>query len=107
MNNGHGLNIPIEHVQRYHRVGPRINSRVTRNILRFRDYRSRQSVFHNKRKLKGTDISITKNLTKKRMELYKLAIAKYGRGEVWILDCRVKIKLNDKYNIISTEANLN
>ena len=60
--------------QRSHRLGPRNASRNTRQnptkpraiIFRFRDFRARQSVFYKKKMLKGTGISITENLTKKR-----------------------------------------
>ena len=109
-----GLAIPIEHIQRSHRVGPRINTRVTRQnqtrprpiIFRFRDYRSRQSVFRTKRKLKGAGISITENLTKKRMDLYKLASARFGQGQVWTIEGRVTTKINNKITVISSEADL-
>ena len=67
------LPIVLENIQRSHRLGPRNASRNTRQnprkpraiIIRFRDFRSRQSVFYNKKMLKGTGISITENLTKK------------------------------------------
>ena len=109
-----GLNIKMENIQRSHRVGPRNNSRATRNkqvksrpiIFRFRDFRERQRVFKNKKLLKGKGISISENLTKKRYALYQLATTKYGRGNVWTIEGRITTKINNKFVVIHSESDL-
>ena len=108
------LPVVLENIQRSHRLGPRNASRNTRQnptkprpiIFRFRDFRSRQSVFYNKKMLKGTGISITENLTKKRYTLYKSAVAKYGLGKIWTIEGRVTTKINNKIFVIKSDDDL-
>ena len=111
INNELGLNnISMVNIQRSHRLGPRNNSRVTRNnkgkprpiIFRFTDFRSRKMVFSNKKKLKGKGISISENLTKKRYELYQLAVTKYGFGKVWTIEGRVATKIGERVVFINS-----
>ena len=75
-------------------------------IVRFSNYRTRQNVFSEKRKLKGKSTSISENLTKKRYELYKSAMNKFGKGKVWSSDGRIMTKVNDRYLIISSVKDL-
>ena len=112
------LDIPIKHIQRSHRVGPRKNTpRNTRQnatqtskprpiIFRFRDFRSRTKVFQNKRYLKGSGVSITESLTKTRYALYQLAINKLGMGAVWTNEGRVTTKKDGKYITIMSEPDI-
>ena len=111
INNKLGLNnVSLHNIQRSHRLGPRNNSRVTRNnkgkprpiIFRFTDFRSRKMVFSNKKKLKGEGISISENLTKKRYELYQLAVTKYGFGKVWTIEGRVATKIGERVVFIKS-----
>ena len=111
INNELGLNnISMDNIQRSHRLGPRNKARVTRNnkvkpraiIFRFTDFRSRKMVFSNKKKLKGKGISISENLTKKRYELYQLAITKYGFGKVWTIEGRVTTKIGERFVVINS-----
>ena len=102
------LPIVLQNIHRSHRLSPRNASRNTRQnptkpraiIFRFKDFRARQSVFYNKKMLKGTDISITENLTKKRHTLYKHAVAKYGLGKIWTIEGRVTTKIDYKIFVI-------
>ena len=86
------LPMVLENIQRSHRLGPRNASRNTRQnptkpraiILRFRDFRARQSVFYKRKMLQGTGISIIENLTKNgtpftNMQSPNMAQIKYGR----------------------------
>ena len=56
--------------------------------------------------LKGTGISITENLTKKRYTLYKHAVAKYGIGKIWTIEGRVTTKIDNKIFVIKSEDDL-
>ena len=114
LNGDLGLPIALENIQRSHRIGPRNSGRNTRQnqtkprpiFLRFRDFRSRQSAYRNKKKLKGTGVNITESLTKRRYALYKLAIAKFGIGNCWTSEGRVTTKIDNVYKIISSESDL-
>ena len=111
-------NIALANLQRSHRLGPpraRNNTRATRTnnppkprpiIIRFRDFSVRQEIFRNKRKLKGKGISISESLTKKRYALYKLALSKFGRGNVWTTEGRITTKIDNNYVVIMSEADL-
>ena len=65
--------------------------------IKFTRYDSRGEVFANKRKLKGSNVMITENLTVKRYELLKKCIAKLGKGNVWSYDGRITTKKGDSY----------
>ena len=104
----------INNIQRSHRMGPRNIARNTRNnrvrprpiIFRLSDFRIRKEIFRNKRKLRGKGVSITENLTHRRMNLLKLAQAKYGFNNVWTMEGRVTMKDGDNYVIIHPESDI-
>ena len=107
------VNINITEIQRSHRLGPRKPQRNLRSskmyrpiIVRFSNYRMRQKVFSEKRKLKGTTTFISENLTKKRYVLYQSAINKFGKGKVWSSEGRITTKVNDRYMIINSVKDL-
>ena len=108
------VNTNITEIQRSHRLGPRKPQRNLRSskmfyrpiIVRFSNYRMRQKVFSEKRKLKGTTTSISENLTKKRYVLYQSAINKFGKGKVWSSEGRITTKVNDRYMIINSVKDL-
>ena len=95
-------------------MGPRINARNTRNnrvrprpvIFRLSDFRIRKAIFKNKRKLKGKGISITENLSVRRMNLLKLAQTKYGIANVWSIEGRVTMKDGNNFITINSETDL-
>ena len=107
--------ITIDDIQRSHRLGPKSQGRSTRNnrprsrpiIVRFLNYRRRREVFKNKKNLKGQQISITENLTKKRYTLLKAAIDVHGFGNVWTDEGRVLAKVNNRIIIINSTDGLN
>ena len=104
----------LNNIQRSHRMGPRINARNTRNnrvkprpvIFRLSDFRIRKEIFKNKRKLKGKGVSITENLTHRRLNLLKLAQTKYGFDKVWTMEGRVTYKDGNNFVIIDSENDL-
>ena len=57
--------INIEDLDRTHRIGKVNNGKSRPIIVKFARYNVRKKVFHNKRKLKGKNMSITESLTKK------------------------------------------
>ena len=58
-------------------------------IVKFCNYHDRESMYLAKRKLKGTKITITKHLTKRRYKLFKLAKEAFGVRNVWTLDGKI------------------
>ena len=84
-----GLDLTLDDVGRTHRLGRKAPSKKRPIIARFNSYRKRKMVFDAKRKLKGTGIVITENLTRTRYELYKKCIQEYGRENVYTLDGRI------------------
>ena len=106
--------ISIEKIQRTHRVGPKREQRSTRSntlkprpiIVRFLNYRDRQRVYKNKRKLKGKGITISENLTSSRYRLFMEAIDKLGRDKTWTMDGRITTIVNNKYEIIMKKNDL-
>ena len=60
-------------------------------IIAFARYNIRKKIFMNKRKFKGTNISVTKNLTFLRMAKLKDARDKYEFNNVWTSDGRTMV----------------
>ena len=75
-------------------------------IFRLNNWSDRRNIFSNKKKLKGTGLSITENLTKTRMHLLNVAERKYGKGKVWTIEGRVMTKIDDSYVTINSIADL-
>ena len=109
INNDLGVQINLDDIQRSHRVGPKKVKPMTRAskayprpiIVRFLSWRKRNEVFRAKRKLKGSKVAVTENLTRSRYELLKAATAKIGRGNVWSSDGRVTTKIGNVYHVIT------
>lgn len=109
-----GFELGTDVIARSHRLGPKKDARATRAnkpnprpiIVRFNSYRTRKEVFTCKKKLKGTNISITENLTQRRFSLYKQAIAQLRKGNCWTNDGRIFTKVNDKLLIINSADDL-
>ena len=70
------LNVSADDIDRSHRLGSARHSNDDNNtiprpiIAKFRRYETRRRVFSAKRKLKGSKVVVTENLTKRRSELY-------------------------------------
>ena len=71
------LNISADDIDRSHRLVSSRHSNDDNNtrprpiIVKFRSYETRRRVFSARRKLKGSKVVVTENLTKRRSELYK------------------------------------
>lgn len=108
------LNLPhisINDIQRSHRLGPiKRNDRLLRSnkprcrpiIVKFLNFRTRQEVFKVKSRLKGKHTMITESLTKNRYDLFKAALLKYGKGNVWTIEGRITTKINNNFVVIKS-----
>jgi len=91
-----GLDININDIGRSHVIG-KVKNGKSQVIVRFLSYRIRNSVYTNKKALKGhpDGIFITENLTKYRTELVKkLSQLKYSKQmyTYWTSDGRIYVK---------------
>ena len=98
-------------IERSHRIGPKkrsMNSEAeTRPIIaKFVSYRDRQVVFNSKKLLKESGFVITESLTKKRMSLLNEGRKTVGSKNIWTLDGRTHVKLDDKLYIINKLSDL-
>lgn len=89
------IELPVNAISRSHRVGkpntPDAEGKVRPRpiIVRFASYRDRRMVFEAKKKLKSTGFTIREDLTTRRMEVLRRAIALHGLKKTWTLDGRV------------------
>lgn len=90
-----GFELPKDAICRSHRIGkqpppaPDGSKRPRPIIVRFIGYRHRQQMFSDKKKLKGTGVTVREDLTARRMEVLRAAVAKHGQRNTWTLDGRV------------------
>ena len=49
-----------------------------------------------------TGVTITENLTRSRYELYKNAMSKFGKTNVWTLEGRVMINIDGKKHSVTS-----
>ena len=117
INNTLGLgDISIDDIQRSHRIGPNQPGRQLRSsqptkktrpiIVRFLNWRDRKKIFINKKKLKGSKIVITENLTRNRYILYKTVVEKHGVKNTWTSDGHIMAKIDGNIRSIGGLADL-
>ena len=87
------IELSVKDLDRSHRIG-KSNSKSKRSPIRvkFISYNDRREIFNNKKRLKGTGISITENLTARRMLQLKNARDQFSFNNVWSIDGRIMYK---------------
>ena len=98
-----GLNVVVEPnmIRRAHRLGKKRTDGKPRPIIaRFWNSELRNEIYFNKKKLKHKPVSISENLTKRRMNQKKLAEQQFGSQHVWTKEGRVYAK--DEKGMIKT-----
>ena len=94
-NNKLGIAIGPECIDRAHRLGTpdstvrKDGARPQPIIVKFTSYRARQDVFMAKRRLKGTKVVITENLTRRRIDLLNWANGLQSVNAAWTSDGRI------------------
>ena len=92
-------------ISQWHRYIPSTRKKHTRSRLRpiaikFAGYNVRNAIFRRKMILKGRAVSITENLTKKRITEMKTAPETYGLKIVWSQDGKILFTdVNDRNKI--------
>lgn len=88
----------------------RINSGKSRHggpvIVVFDSLAQRNSVYFNKKKLKGSNIMVTEELTKSRYELLLFAKEKLGRSNTWTIEGQIYSWVNEKKCLIKCEEDV-
>lgn len=78
-----------------YRIGSENNSGKPRaTLIKFENIEQRNMVYYNKKKLKGTKIVISEELTKGRYELLMLAREKLGKKNVWSVNGNIFAMIN-------------
>lgn len=96
-NNEMDLNIPLENIERCHRVGKqKKNSKPRAVLVKFASYRTRKLVYDNKRKLKSKGITVKEDLTSIRLGMYMKACESFDFKSVWSSDGAVFVKFKSK-----------
>ena len=87
-----GVELGISDTDRSHRVGKQPSGDRNRGIIvKLASYRTRQKLLQNRRKLKGSGITIHEDLTSKNRELLLKAQGHVKVTSAWIVDGRVFI----------------
>ena len=77
-------------LDRTHRIGkPKEDGKSRPIIIKFARYNTRSKVFSNKKKLKGSGVSITESLTARRISELKKAREEHEFKNVWSADGRI------------------
>jgi len=95
------VNLPASSLQRSHRLGTKTNGKRP-IIVRFLNYSDRKRVYGEKKKLKGTGIVITENLTPTRLNLYKKVHETKIFTASWTMDGNVFGVFNGKVVRVSS-----
>ena len=102
-----GVDLSIEDIDRSHRIGRSTNGEKVRPVIvKFISYRKRSEMFHNKKLLKGSGITIREDLTKRRHDLLRKCIEKYGLKNVWTLDGVIHAKIGENKRRITKEEDI-
>lgn len=98
-----GVNITTDHIDRCHNVGKGDKQHI---IVKFVSYRTRDMVMKQKKKLKGSGVVVTEDLTKARLEILKSAGERFGKQNTWSHDGVILVKRNDQKLRIKSEEQL-
>ena len=84
--------IKPEDIDRFHKLGKPKSSRNAKPrpiIVKFVRYNTRNRIYRNKKKLKGTEISVKESLTAKRINMLEKAREEYTFNNVWSEDGKI------------------
>lgn len=90
-----GVQLSEDVICRSHRVGrkmgPTEDGREVHRpiIVRFISYRDRRLIYGNKKKLKGTGVTIREDLTTQRVKVWREAVQRHGLKNTWTQDGKV------------------
>uniref|UniRef100_A0A8D9AKF1 Uncharacterized protein n=1 Tax=Cacopsylla melanoneura TaxID=428564 RepID=A0A8D9AKF1_9HEMI len=76
-------------------------------IIRFVSRKNRDQIFFSKRKLRGTKISITEDLTRENYKLLKHAQQEFDKKNIWTINGAIRIKIKDVIYKVKNVDDLN
>ena len=100
-----GTSLTGDSVRRLHLLREQPNKAPRPVVLELKDRETKFTLFNNKRKLKGTGITIVEKLTKWRHDLYRLAREKY-KNSAWTVDGEIYILRDGKRERITSVSKL-
>ncbi|KAK5638766.1 hypothetical protein RI129_013061 [Pyrocoelia pectoralis] len=80
------IKVASNDIERIHRVGQAVPNKPRPVIIKFSNYKTRQTVLRNRRRLKGTGLLLQEDLTIDRLNMLKTAQQKWGLRNVWTQD---------------------
>ncbi|KAJ4430577.1 hypothetical protein ANN_19165 [Periplaneta americana] len=104
-----GVDVQPHDIDRSHRVGRRdiSNNRPRPIIAKFVSYRKRSEMFSNKKRLKGSGVTLRDDLTAMRHNILKEAITKFGLNNVWTLDGTIIVNIDGTKRRVTRSCDLN
>ena len=82
------IELSVKDLNRSHRIGKSSSKSKRRPIIvKFISYNDRREIFNNKKRLKGTGLSITESLTAERMRQLKKARDQFGCSQLMEESC--------------------
>ncbi|KAF5282232.1 hypothetical protein FQR65_LT14400 [Abscondita terminalis] len=103
-----GVQLSVDNIDRCHRLGvvqPGVK-KPRAVIVQFTSYRYRAKVFKEKKKLKGSGITIREELTRARLELLNKSCEKFGFKNVWSNDGVIIVNKNNRKTRIKSMHDL-
>ena len=93
-----GVNVTENDIDRSHRIGEKKDDSTKSRpiIVKLVRHNTRKKIFDNKKRLKGTGVSLTESLTARRMKELKKARDEHGFTNVWTTDGKILVKLPNK-----------
>ena len=103
-----GVAVQPESMERCHRLGRRDDrNRGPRPIIvKFMSYKHREAVFNMKRRLKGSKIVVSEDLTSYNYNILKYAKEKCGKNKAWSYDGKIYISHNNAKVLIKSVTDL-
>ncbi|CAH0547284.1 unnamed protein product [Brassicogethes aeneus] len=78
-----------------YRIG-KLTNKPRAIFLKLANYEDKMEIIKNRKKLKGTKVHIKEDLTKAKMEILTAASDKFGYKNVWSLNGKIYVMLNNK-----------
>nr|CAI5826525.1 unnamed protein product [Callosobruchus analis] len=96
------LDVPIEkeEVVACSRIGKRLNHRSRSVLIKLENVNSKQCIYKNKRRLKGSGIVIKEDLTEKRLKLMEVAVERTSLRQVWSFNGSIYVLHMGKRHLI-------
>nr|CAH7735730.1 unnamed protein product [Callosobruchus chinensis] len=96
------LDVPIEKedIVVCSRIGKKLSNRPRSILLKLAHVNSKQRIYKNKSRLKGSGIVIKEDLSEKRLKLMQVAIEKTSLKQVWSFNGSIYVLHRDKRHVI-------